>query len=89
MTFTHLNSHADPAPVTMVWHEQSAAAGLKLTEITRGKGKWSVGLMLSFPGHEIEVKESAELAEALCCNMKRRKMSVCLAIYFKVLMHVV
>lgn len=42
-----LNSHADLAPVATVWHVQSAASSLELTEIPRGKGKWRSDLSYS------------------------------------------
>lgn len=76
VTFTHLNSHADLALVTIAWHVQSAAAGLKLTEITKGKGKlwccicWSVCRSLAWSRDEGGREEAQTVAVALCCNLK-------------------
>lgn len=70
VTFTPLNSHADLASVTLGRHEQSAAAGLKPTEITRGKGKWwcykSLSVCRSMSGHVIGVEDKAEV---VCASM--------------------
>lgn len=91
VTFTPLNSHADLTPVTMTWHQHSAAAGLKLTEITEDKGSCGVTLagqsVARLPDHEIEEEKRAEVALAvpLCCNKKKNifmiwMMSVCLSL---------
>lgn len=51
-----------------MWHEQSPAAGLQLTEITRGKGEVVelhelIGLSLVLSGHEMRWKTEKKWLE--------------------------